>query len=423
MTTLPDIPRLYTALAEWLACVLLVTFLKKRFSRAVTVLICLGMLVVQSVFLWCTALGRVPLAWWLPCMAAAVLLMYLLLFLGSDLSGLQLGYYCAQAFVLAELAASVEWQLHCWLLPGTPPYALRAVLLMAAVYGGIYGGMALMMHRRPDFASEMKADGKTMFSAVVLALTAFSVSNLTFVTPGASTMAAFYVRTLVDLAGVLVLSVQEELLREAYLRRELTEMNRVLDRQYEQYRQSRENIRLLHRSYHDLKLQIAQLRAERDPGRQAAVLDGMEHSIREVQAQAQTGHAVLDTILTSKTLCCQQHGIHLSCQAEGRPLQFLSTVDLCSIVGTALDNAIEAVRPLPDGQRIIRAAIFVQKGFVMFRFENYCPDPVELGEDGLPQTGYGVRTMQAAAARYGGTLTVHWEEGWFTLRVLLPLPR
>lgn len=98
--------------------------------------------------------------------------------------------------------------------------------------------------------------------------------------------------------------------------------------------------------------------------------------------------------------------------------QYGVTVDL-----TVFEDGDELVSALPAEQRVIRAAIFPQKGFVMFRFENCCPDPVSFGEDGLPLTGYGVRAMQSTAARYGGTLTVHWEDGWFTLRVLLPLPK
>ena len=36
MTALPDIPRLYTALAEWLACLLYLLALRPRFGKAAT---------------------------------------------------------------------------------------------------------------------------------------------------------------------------------------------------------------------------------------------------------------------------------------------------------------------------------------------------------------------------------------------------
>ena len=56
----------------------------------------------------------------------------------------------------------------------------------------------------------------------------------------------------------------------------------------------------------------------------------------------------------------------------------------------------------------------------MLRFENYCEDVIPLDEDGMPPHGYGVRTVRATAQKYGGTVTVHCEDDWFILRVLLP---
>lgn len=73
---------------------------------------------------------------------------------------------------------------------------------------------------------------------------------------------------------------------------------------------------------------------------------------------------------------------------------------------------------------LIRTAVYAQNGFVLFRVENYCQKPVELGADGLPlrsaHGGYDLRSLRAAAQQHGGSMTVHWEDGWFTLRVLLP---
>lgn len=46
----------------------------------------------------------------------------------------------------------------------------------------------------------------------------------------------------------------------------------------------------------------------------------MEQEIRSYEAQNKTGNEVLDTILTSKSLYCQQHGITLTCVADGAAL-------------------------------------------------------------------------------------------------------
>ncbi|MFQ7487346.1 GHKL domain-containing protein [Gemmiger formicilis] len=425
MMTLPDIPRLYTALAEVLAVLVYAQAAPPRAAKPVTYAATAGWAAVLGVFLRLT--GSVPLAWWLPCMVAAIAWLYLYLWGTREMNLLEAGYSCARAFILAELAASVEWQLHCVLWPQQRATAPLSVLLLAAVYTTVYGFL-YWFERRHAAPTRLTITAAATLMAVVMAVTAFAVSNLSFISDNGVTMSVmsiFYIRTLVDMAGVLILTVQHEQLREAALHSELTAMDNVLRRQYEQYRQSKENIRLINRRYHELKMQIAAIRAERDQAKQDAALAEMESGIRQYEAENKTGNPVLDTLLTAKTLYCQQHGINLTCVADGTLLHFLTTGEICTIVGTVLDNATESVLTEPDPEkRLIRAAIYAQNGFVMLRFENYCADPVELGPDGLPARsshgGYDLKSARAAAEAHGGTLTLHWENEWFTVRILLP---
>ena len=423
MTAVPDIPRLYTALAECLATLLYARQLAPRYSARHSIVNSLIWMAGLAVFMQLT--GSVPLVLWLPCMVAAIGSMYLFLWRTCETTPLEAGYYCARAFILAELAASVEWQLHCalWLQrTGRDPLA---VLLFVLVYGVLFTAVYWMEKRRSTQPAKLHITPLGMLMAVIMAITVFAVSNLSFVNNNEATMSIRYIRTLVDLAGVLILTVQHEQLRESALHSELTAMDDVLRRQYEQYRQSKENIKLINRRYHELKVQIATIRAERDQAKQDAALAAMESDIRRYEAENKTGNPVLDTLLTAKSLYCQQHGINMTCVADGKLLDFLSTGEICTIVGTALDNATESVAAEPDPEKkLIRVAIYAQNGFVMLRFENYCAQPVELGPDGLPlrsaHGGYDLKSVRAAAEAHGGTLTLHWENEWFTLRVLLP---
>ena len=93
MSILPDIPRTFTALAEWLACLVLVSGQSRRLSRPLFWGVAVGWLAVQTAFLQIT--GSVPLGWWLPCMITAVGLMYLFLWICCDISPVSAGYQCA----------------------------------------------------------------------------------------------------------------------------------------------------------------------------------------------------------------------------------------------------------------------------------------------------------------------------------------
>ena len=425
MTMLPNIPRLYTALAECLSVLLVTPALMPRFSKAVTVGVTLLWAAVLSAFLGLT--GNVPGGFWIPCMATAIGLSYLYLWGVWSITLLEAGYHCARAFILAELAASVEWQLHCALWPARSPWEPLSLLLLALVYGALFGVMCYLQHRRPQPAGHLQIGGSAALTAVMLALTAFAVSNLGFLPGSEINMSIFSIRTLVDFSGVLILTVQHEQLRENALHGELAAMDEVLHRQYEQYKRSKEGIRLINSRYHELKIQIADIRAERDRAKQDAALARMESGIRQYEAENKTGNPVLDTLLTAKSMDCQQRGINMTSVADGSQLGFLSTRELCTLVGAPLDNAIESVLAEPDPEkRLLRVAIYNQSGCVMLRFENYCAQPVEMGADGLPvhnaHGGYDLQGVQAAAQRHDGTMTLHWADGWFTLRILLPVP-
>ena len=425
MTTLPDIPRLYTALAEVLAVLLYAHRLPPRMDQRVIWGVEAGWAVLLGAFLQAT--GEVPLAWWIPCMAMAILSMLLFLWVTRSITLLEAGYVCARAFILAELAASMEWQLHCVLWPqrgGTEPLSL---LLLAVVYGGIFAAMLFVENRRPGPAGKLKITPAGTFVAVVMALTAFAVSNLSFANGSEANMNMFYIRTLVDLAGVLILTVQHEQLREAALHSELAELDGVLHRQYEQYKQSKENIRLINRRYHELKMQIAAIRAERDHAKQDVALAAMESGIRQYEAENKTGNPVLDTLLTAKTLYCQQHG-HQSDLCGGR--YAAAFFDNGGDIHHRWNSAGQRHRECADRAGPRKTAdphghLRPKTGFVMLRFEKLLHPargawPGRSAPVQQPPGGYDLKSVRAVAEAHGGTLTLHWENEWFTVRILLP---
>ena len=426
MSELPNIPRLYTALAEVLAVWLYAQRLPLRCKKTTTVVVTAVWVVLLGGFLECT--GFVPLVWWIPCMLCAVSMLYVYLWGSREVNWLEALYITARAFMLAELAASVEWQLHCWIFPHRKGGDPLALLLLAVVYGAVYGGMYWLENSRPQPSGHLDISNKAALVAVVMAGMVFAVSNLLFLGDRTVDMSLYYIRTLVDICGVLILTVQHDQLREAALHKELAAMDSVLHRQYEQYKRSKEGIKLINRRYHELKVQIADIRAERDRAKQDAALARMEHGILQYEAENKTGNPVLDTLLTAKSMDCQEKHIRMTSVADGRSLGFLTTREICTIVGTALDNAIESCAAEPDVEkRLIRTAVYVQNGFVMFRFENYCAEPVDLGPDGLPTRsahgGYDLKSLRSVAQQHDGSMTLHWENQWFTLRVLVPIPK
>ena len=431
----PDIPRLYTAIAEWLACMVYIAQLPLRIRGWKLAGVSVGMLVVQCVFLVVT--GDAPLFLWIPCMIAAIGLMLVLFCACCNLPVLDACYHCMRAFLLAEFAAALEWQLYFYALFRLGWYSkLWDVLCLIVIYSAVFSFIYLLEYRHRDSNRHFKVTLRETGSAVAIGLAVFLMSNLSYAysnTPFSSGFVTdiFNTRTLVDLGGLAILYAYHVQRGELHMRYELDSIQNVLQNQYAQYRQSRESIDVINRKYHDLKHQIAALRAESDPDRRAAWLDEMEEDIKTYEAQNKTGNPVLDTVLTSKSLYCQKHGITLTCVADGTRLGFMSVMDICTIFGNALDNAIECELRIADkSKRLIHVTVAVLKGFLLLRFENYYEGTLEF-EGGLPVTtkkdkayhGFGIKSIRYTAAKYGGSVTVKAKDNWFEMKVLFPLPK
>lgn len=148
-------PRIHTALAEWLACVALLLPLSIHELRvrqiAVDSLFLMTLLTTFSVMeRW-----QIRGAGWIALMLLAMLQMYLMV---GPLRGRKPAaalYTWAHAFLLAELAASVEWNFNYYLIRGGVITAMaQTYICMALVYGLIFGGYYFVRRHRGARANE-----------------------------------------------------------------------------------------------------------------------------------------------------------------------------------------------------------------------------------------------------------------------------
>lgn len=430
---LPDIPRFYTALAEWLSCILLMREAVKRFSGWKFWTIAAVAFLIQSVFLMLT--GKLGKSVWLLCMAIAVFLMFLFLRINCMASNLDVGYVCFKAFVLAEFMASLEWQMHCFFYYGMEYNSLWiGAATLFVIYGGTSIVICLISNKYISETEHMNITGQELLFAAIIGISVFLMSNIGFVyskTPfsGRYTSDIFNVRTLIDLGGFAILIAYH--IQRLHLRtqHEIESMEMILHNQYIQYQQSQETLDLINYKYHDLKHHIIALRAEKDKEKQKAYLDKMENEIKDYEAQKKTGNKVLDTLLTSKNLYCIRNKIALTCVVDGAQLDFMDVMDICSIFGNALDNAIECERKIIDEEkRMIHVSVFVQKTFLIIRFENYCEEELTFNKN-LPVTtkkeaqfhGYGLKSLRHTVHKYGGEVDINLEDSWFNLKILIPI--
>lgn len=428
-----DIPRICTALAEWGACMVYLCLIKKeKFRRLSFWIVSLAVLAVQAAFLELT--GGLPVAFWLSCMAVAVAIMYVFLLMGGGLSVLGAGYCSARAFLLAEFTAALEWQVFAFLQSIGHGSLWIHVILVFALYGGCFWITAYL--ERPaltdDYLGQLTL--REVLAAAGIAAAIFAFSNLSFLysnLPFTSSRMAdiFSIRTLVDFGGIAVLFAYQSRICDYMAERELTAMNTVLKSQYDQYRNYQDSLDLIHVKYHDLKHQIAALRMETDEEKRRKWLDAMEEEVSAFETLNKTGNQVLDTILAAKIFHCRKNKIQVTCVADGKLLDFMHVMDICSIFGNALDNAIEHVVLIPEEEkRLIHMSVSAKKNFVFIKIENYCETEIVKNEHSLITTtkadkqnhGFGLRSICAAAEKYGGSVNFEQVQNWFELKILIP---
>lgn len=204
------------------------------------------------------------------------------------------------------------------------------------------------------------------------------------------------------------------------------QMRYILEQQQLQFQQKLQHIDEVNRKYHDMKnifLYLETCSSRKDVQNQ---VQKMLDEIRPYETAIATGNEAIDILLNDKMAVCQQKKITCVPYLDGTMLDFVEPMDLCTIFGNALDNAIESSSRLPeeaDRQISIRT---VKKGnSVALTFRNtYAQCPRIVG--GLPATtkedkenhGYGLRNIRYIMDKYHGELNCRIEGEEFVLTLL-----
>ena len=122
---------------------------------------------------------------------------------------------------------------------------------------------------------------------------------------------------LTQLYCLTLLYLQTELFKKSAMQKEMDALNLLYDRQRKQYQIARQNVQIINRKCHELKVQIADLRRLHPDEAVAQSLDEAEQAARMYDANAATGNEVVDVVLTEKSLLCEAQHIRLNCVADG----------------------------------------------------------------------------------------------------------
>ena len=426
-------PGIYYALAYWISATVFILLNRKKITG--WKLCAVSALFLAAICAFMLATPNADGLLFLLCMMLVFNLLFIYIFTAADMPWRKALYFTVRAFILGEFAASFEWQMvYYWrTVTGRHESILISIILFLLCHTIVFGIAYLLERRYRENNDELNFTDRDLVIVCLLAGFIYLLSNLSYATPNSpfsthDVRDIFALRTLADFGGAGLLYAYHMQLCEMHARMEKEYLHKLLHMQKENYRLSAESVELVNRKYHDLKHQIRLLRSEISSGEKLHYLDEMEQEIKSYEAQNKTGNEALDVLLTAKSIQCQNAGITLTCVADGKELDFLKPTDLSVLFGNALDNAIESVEKIADTEkRLIHLSVARQKQFVRIRVENCCEGEIRF-VDGLPATGkdanyhgYGMKSIRSIVEKYSGSMTVKVQDGWFELRILLPV--
>ena len=244
---------------------------------------------------------------------------------------------------------------------------------------------------------------------------------------GAYRYLQFFLVGIMFIFSTVMLIIMWYVYKRAALQSEKEIITRLARDRKSQYEFSRENIEMINRKTHDLKHQLQALALVSDEERKQQ-LQETSQAIDFYDAVVKTGNEALDILLTEKSVYCANRQIRLSCMVNTGQLGRIRLVDLYTLLGNAIDNAIESVERLRDpARKIISLTIRDQGNMLYIQLENYYEGTLDW-QEGLPRTkkgdaanhGYGLKSIRSIVHTYGGKLEVKAEDGIFYLEIMIP---
>ena len=224
--------------------------------------------------------------------------------------------------------------------------------------------------------------------------------------------------------GILFLSIWFASRR---IRRTLLRQNEQAEKKYfEDINNRYSEIRMLR---HDMNNHLSAMSLLLQEGKLADAQDYLKEvasALEESMPITRTGINALDMVLWSKASLAKESGteIHLELE-EGLAGVDVTNYELCSVFGNLLDNALEAVKKLPEEERRIQLRVCRQMDMLCIFCENpYADVKTENGsfissKADAKNHGFGIRQIRHIAAKYQGTVEINTDNQIFSVSVLL----
>ena len=179
--------------------------------------------------------------------------------------------------------------------------------------------------------------------------------------------------------------------------------------------------------YHDMKNHLLLLQAQAGNGQEVQdSIQELKEQIQEYENYYRTGNEFLDIMIRDKAKIAQEKKIDFSAVISFESGAFLEPLDISTIFGNALDNAIEASEKLPEDSRMITVKAERVRDMLLITIENNILPGTKITEETTKTDrfihGFGLSNIKSAVGKYGGQCSIKSENSKFMLKIIVPVP-
>lgn len=218
----------------------------------------------------------------------------------------------------------------------------------------------------------------------------------------------------------------EKYIRYRNMNQELLMLNQKNTLKYECYKNHMESLDNLRILYHDLKNHILVSNYNN------SYLERTNEAIEQFGKIYDTGCDILNILLWEKNNEASKEEINFECIVEKVDMSFIDDMDICSIMGNLLDNAIEAGKELLNVKRpTISIKIGRVNNFIIIKIVNDCISSSKIKmNNGIFKTtkdmkklhGIGLNSIKRAVEKYDGNCEFDTYDDLFITKILIPCP-
>lgn len=229
-------------------------------------------------------------------------------------------------------------------------------------------------------------------------------------------------------SNVLVFHLFEKQLEQDEETKKSFLVQQQLQYQTQYFKELSDKYKLSNKTVHDTKNQLFAISAaisENDFDVAKERIDEMCNSASGGENTIKTGNDALDALINTKYNDNKELNIKLNHYITMNTINKIDNIDLCIIIGNALDNAIEACSKIDESiEKEITLEIRQVNDALAIKMLNPTAEDIEKKNGKLVSKkkekelhGFGMQSMEEIVNKYNGNLTYLQEDGVFSLKI------